>query len=177
MFDAYMGWDTTYAIEMAKALADLNITWLEEPVPPERVGALKQIRMMGGVPVATGEHVYTRWQVKELLINEAIDYIQADPDWTGGITEQLKICALGSAFEVPVIAHGHSLLPPLHIAASQSPATVPYVEYLMRHQARKQFFQVAYYPKNGSLTLPDLPGLGLVLDDDKIESHEPLFEG
>lgn len=177
MFDAFMGWDTTYAIEMAKELANLKITWLEEPVPPERVGAFKQIRAMGGVPVATGEHVYTRWQVKELLVNDAVDYIQADPDWTGGITEQLKICALSSAFEVPVIAHGHSLLPPLHIAASQSPATVPYVEYLMRHQPRKQFFQSTMYaPVNGHLTLPDLPGLGLVLDDAKIEARKPLFE-
>jgi L-rhamnonate dehydratase len=177
MFDAFMGWDVTYAIEMAKTLADLNITWLEEPIPPERVDAFRQIRTMGGVPIATGEHVYTRWQVKELLVNDAVDYIQADPDWTGGITEQLKICALGSAFEVPVIAHGHSLLPPLHIAAAQSPATVPYVEYLMRYQPRKQFFQANIYtPQQGYLTLPDLPGLGLVLDDNKIERREQLFE-
>jgi len=177
MFDAYMGWDTTYAIDMAKALAEFNITWLEEPIPPERVDAFRQIRMMGGVPVATGEHVYTRWQVKELLVNDAVDYIQADPDWTGGITEQLKICALCSAFEVPVIAHGHSLLPPLHIALAQSPATVPYVEYLMRHQPRKQFFQSHFYaPENGYLTLPDLPGLGLVLDEAKISARKPVFE-
>ena len=176
MFDAFMGWDTSYAIEMARALTDLNITWLEEPIPPERVGAFKQIRSMGGVPIATGEHVFTRWQVKELLVNEAVDYIQTDPDWTGGITEQVKICALGSAFEVPVIAHGHALLPPLHIAASQSPATVPYVEYLIRHQPRRQFFHAPVYaPENGSLTLPDLPGLGLVLDESKIEERKPIY--
>jgi len=176
MFDAYMGWETTYAIEMARELADLNIMWLEEPVPPERIGALREIRQGGGIPVATGEHVYTRWQVKELLVNEAVDYIQTDPDWTGGITEQVKICALCSAFEVPVIAHGHSLLPALHIAAAQSPAAVPYVEYLIRHQNRKQFFHnPTYTPMNGHLTLPDLPGLGLVLDDSKIENRKPLF--
>lgn len=176
MFDAYMGWDTSYAIEMAKALAAFNITWLEEPIPPERVGAFKQIRTMGGVPIATGEHVYTRWQVKELLTNDAIDYLQTDPDWTGGITEQLKICALGSTFEVPVIAHGHSLMAALHIAASQSPATVPYVEYLIRHQPRKQFFHSpTYSPEAGHLMLPDLPGLGIVLDPSKIQSRTPIF--
>lgn len=177
MFDAYMGWDTTYALQMARALAEFNITWLEEPLPPERVGAFRQLRMLGGVPLATGEHVYTRWQVKELLVNEAVDYIQVDPDWTGGITEQTKIVALCSAFEVPVIAHGHSLLSALHIALSQSPAAVPYVEYLMRHQPSKQFFHtVQYTPENGSLALPTLPGLGIVLDESKIESRETLFD-
>jgi len=80
------------------------------------------------VPIATGEHVYTRWQVKELLVGEAVDVVQVDPDWTGGISELVKIYALSSAFEVPVIAHGHSLLPALHVAAAQSPQTVPMVE-------------------------------------------------
>jgi L-alanine-DL-glutamate epimerase-like enolase superfamily enzyme len=64
---------------------------MEEPVPPERLGALRQIRQAAGVPIATGEHVYTRWQVKELLAGEAVDVIQADPDWTGGISELVKI--------------------------------------------------------------------------------------
>ena len=84
MFDAFMGWDVPYALEMAAALAPLHPFFLEEPVPPERIGALQQIRQ-AGVAVATGEHVYTRWQVKELLAAGAVDVVQADPDWTGGV--------------------------------------------------------------------------------------------
>ncbi|MGC9520367.1 MAG: enolase C-terminal domain-like protein, partial [Anaerolineae bacterium] len=116
-----------------------------------------------------------RWQVKELLTAEAVDVIQTDPDWTGGITELMKICALASAFETPVIAHGHSLLAALHVAGAQSPNTVPYVEYLIRHQPRKQFFhRPVYAPEKGEVALPDLPGLGLVLDEEKIESRETI---
>jgi L-alanine-DL-glutamate epimerase-like enolase superfamily enzyme len=140
MFDAFMGWDVKYASEMVKALAPLNPTWVEEPIPPERVGGFRKIRQAAGFPIATGEHVYTRWQVKELLVNEAVDWLQTDPDWTGGITELVKICTLASAFEVPVIAHGHSLLSALHVAGSQSPSTVPMVEYLIRFKEPKQFF-------------------------------------
>jgi L-rhamnonate dehydratase len=172
MFDAFMGWDLPYALEMVRALAPLRPAWVEEPVPPERVGALRQIRQAAGVPIATGEHVYTRWQVKELLAAEAVDVLQADPDWTGGISELVKICALGSAFDVPVIAHGHSLLPALHVAAAQSPQTVPMVEYLVRYQEHKQFFHAPIYrPEGGALSLPDLPGLGIVLDQAKVESR------
>jgi L-rhamnonate dehydratase len=175
MFDAFMGWDLPYAIEMVRALAPLRPTWMEEPVPPERVGALRQIRQAASVPIATGEHVYTRWQIKELLIGEAVDVVQADPDWTGGISELVKICALASAFEVPAIAHGHSLLPALHVAAAQSPQTVPMVEYLVRYQEHKQFFHAPIYrPVYGAIALPELPGLGIVLDEAKIDAREAL---
>jgi len=175
MFDAFMGWDVPYAIQMLRALAPLRPAWMEEPVPPERAGALRQLRQAAGVPIATGEHVYTRWQVKELLASEAVDVVQADPDWTGGISELVKICALASAFEVPAIAHGHSLLPALHVAAAQSPQTVPMVEYLVRYQEHKQFFHAPIYrPVNGAVALPELPGLGLVLDEAKIDAREEL---
>jgi len=160
---------------MVQKLAPLGPRWMEEPIPPERVGGFVQLRAASSVPIATGEHVYTRWQVKELLAAGAVDVLQNDPDWTGGISEQMKVCTLGSAYEVPVIAHGHSLLPALHVAGEQSPATVPYVEFLVRYQEVKQFFQTDIYrPERGAVTLPALPGLGMVLDENKIEKREIL---
>ncbi|MCY3720134.1 MAG: hypothetical protein OXG07_11335 [Anaerolineaceae bacterium] len=175
MFDAFNSWTVPYARQMLRALEPLNPTWLEEPIPPERVSEFRKLRQASRVPIATGEHVYTRWQSKELLLNEAVDVLQNDPDWTGGISELLKICALASSFEVSFIAHGHSLLPALHVAASQSPATVPWVEYLVYHQPPKQHFHSPkYLPQNGHLTLPTLPGLGIVLDESKFESREEL---
>ncbi len=175
MFDAFMGWDLSYATLMVRELEPLRPTWMEEPLPPERVSEFRRLRQAAAVPIATGEHVYTRWQTKELLVNEAVDVLQNDPDWTGGITEQIKICALASAFEVPVIAHGHSLLAALHVAGAQSPATVPRVEYLVRAQETKQYFhRVIYRPEQGDVALPTLPGLGIVLDDAKIEKQETV---
>ena len=169
MFDAFMAWDVNYAIEMGKGLAGMNPMWLEEPLPPEQVGGFKRLRGAVQIPIATGEHVHGRWQTKELLVQQAVDYLQNDPDWTGGISEQVKICHLASAFSTPVIAHGHSLLPALHVAAAQSPATVPYVEYLIRHQENKQYFQKEIYrPENGMVKLPAAPGLGMAFDEEKI---------
>jgi L-rhamnonate dehydratase len=174
MFDAFMGWNVTYASAMVRALESVHPYWMEEPIPPERVSELRKLREASRVPIATGEHVYTRWQTKELLVNQAVDVLQNDPDWTGGITELVKIAALASSFEVPLVAHGHSLLPSLHVAASQSPATVPFVEYLVRHQPNKQnFHQSIYAPHNGVVTLPTVPGLGFALDENKIERRTP----
>ena len=173
MFDAYMGWNVTYASAMVRGLEPLHPFWMEEPVPPERVGEFRRIREAARVPLATGEHIYTRWQTKELLVNQAVDVLQNDPDWTGGITELTKVAVLASSFETPLVAHGHSLLPALHVAGSQSPATVPYVEYLVRHQPGKQSFHAqTYAPVNGRVALPTGPGLGFALDDGKIERRE-----
>jgi L-alanine-DL-glutamate epimerase-like enolase superfamily enzyme len=146
---------------------------MEEPIPPERVGGLRAIRQASRVPIATGEHVYTRWQVQELLAGGAVDLIQTDPDWTGGITELVKICALCGANNIPMIAHGHSLLAALHVAGAQPAATVPMVEYLVLHQAEKQYFhRPIYTPEAGAVKLPSLPGLGIVLDEEKVETRE-----
>ena len=174
-FDAFMGWDESFATAMFQAMETIHPWWIEEPLFPERVGSLAKIRAQSNIPLATGEHVYTRWQVKELLAGQAVDVIQTDPDWTGGISEQVKICILASAFGAPVIAHGHSLLPALHIAAAQPPAVVPMVEFLLRHQANKQFFfYPQYIPVNGKIPLPGLPGLGIELDESKIQIKHRL---
>lgn len=175
MFDAFWGWDVTFATQMVRGLEAIRPFWMEEPIPPERVSEFRKLRAASRVPIATGEHVYTRWQTKELLVNQAIDVLQNDPDWTGGISELVKIAVLASSFEVPLVAHGHSLLAALHVAGSQSPATIPYVEYLVRHQPTKQnFHSPIYVPHQGVVELPTLPGLGLVLDDAKIDSRSPI---
>jgi L-rhamnonate dehydratase len=175
MADAFMGWDASYTSNMIRLLEPYHLQWLEEPIPPERLGAFKKLHASLSVPLATGEHVYTRWQVKELLEAGAIDWVQTDPDWCGGVSELVKICSLASAFDVPVVAHGHSLLAALHVAGAQSPSVVPYVEYLIQHQMNKQYFhQIRYQPEQGMVRLPELPGLGIVLDEEKIINHREL---
>lgn len=175
MFDAVMSWTLPYAAEMVRKLEAVSPTWMEEPVPPERVGELAELRRASAVPIATGEHVFTRWQTAELLRNGAVDWLQNDPDWTGGITEQVKICALASSFGVPVVAHGHSLLPALHVAGAQAPTAVPMVEFLVNWQPVRQYFHKPWRaPEKGRVALPDAPGLGFELDDDKIEGRETV---
>jgi L-alanine-DL-glutamate epimerase-like enolase superfamily enzyme len=175
MFDAVMSWTKSYAAEMLRKLEAISPYWMEEPVPPERVAELADLRQASTVPIATGEHVFTRWQTAELLRNGAVDWLQNDPDWTGGITEQMKVCALASSFGVPVVAHGHSLLPALHVAAAQAPTTVPMVEFLVNWQPVRQYFHKPWRaPERGLVSLPDTPGLGFELDEDKIDSRETV---
>lgn len=177
MFDAFMGWDATYAADMLRGLEAVQPQWLEEPVPPERLDVFRQLAAMTRIRLATGEHAHTRWQVKQLL-DAGVRVIQTDPDWAGGITEQRHICSLCSAYDVPVVAHGHAIPVPLHLAASQSPQVVPMIEYLVRIQERNQFFhRMIYRPVAGGLELPTTPGLGIDLDPSKTEDRRELTLG
>jgi len=178
MFDAVMGWDLTYASEMLKSLETIEPFWLEEPVPPERLTAFRRLAASSRVRLATGEHVHTRWQVKELLETGAVSIVQCDPDWAGGISEQRHICSLCSAYDVPVIAHGHTVPAALHVAGSQSAQTVPMIEYLVRVQEWTQHFQhVIYRPDRGLIGLPQDPGLGIDPDLSKIVEQRELTFG
>ncbi len=175
MFDAYMGWDLPYALKMARLLESINPLWLEEPLAPEQTEGFKRLRESTSVPLATGEHIYGIRQTRDILAAGNVSVLQNDPEWTGGITELARVCTLAAAFDVPVIAHGHGLLPALHVAASQGPTTVPYVEYLLGHQEAKQFFHIPMYqPVAGMIHLPSTPGLGFALDPEKIESRREL---
>lgn len=175
MVDSWMGWDATYTIRMLERLGPYQPRWFEEPVPPDRIGDFAAIKRRTSIPLATGEHEYTRWGFLQLLQADAVDVIQADPDWCGGISELGKICALASAYGRPVIPHGHSLHAAAHVIAAWSPVTCPWAEFLLNYQPEKQhFFRTFYHPDGGSLALPDAPGLGLELDPSKIESTREL---
>jgi L-alanine-DL-glutamate epimerase-like enolase superfamily enzyme len=175
MFDAFMGWDLTYATDMLRGLEEVEPHWVEEPVPPERLSVFKRLAATSRVRLATGEHAHTRWQIKELLETGAVGVVQADPDWVGGITEQLHICSLCSAYDIPVVAHGHAMAVPVHIAAARSPQVVPMVEYLVRIQDRNQWFnRTILRPVDGAIDLPTEPGLEIELDEDKIVLRRDL---
>ena len=175
MFDCFMGGDATYIIRLLERIAEYRPRWLEEPVPPDRINDFVTIRRSTRVPIATGEHEYTRWGFLQLLQADAVDVIQADPDWCGGISELVKICTLASAWGRPVVPHGHSILPALNVIAAQPPAVCPMLEYLILSQPSKQHFHTHYLqPEDGSLPLPTAPGLGLELDDAKVDQRVDL---
>ncbi|HEX2038032.1 MAG TPA: enolase C-terminal domain-like protein [Chloroflexota bacterium] len=175
MFDCWMGWDTTYAIRLLDRIAEYRPRWLEEPVPADRIHDLAAIRRSSRVPIASGEHEYTRWGALQLLQAEAVDVLQVDPDWCGGISELVKICTLASAFGKPVIPHGHSVPAAVHVIAATPPGTCPMAEFLVRSQPAAQHFHTQpMQPVGGAIPLPEAPGLGLEIDQARVEEREDL---
>lgn len=176
MFDAFNGWNLDYAIAWAKQVEQYRPRWIEEAFVSEKIDSFVALRKATSVPVATGEHFYGRWEVNEFLRAGAITVVQTDPEWCGGVSELVKICAVASIYDAQVIPHGHALHAPLHVVAAQSPMTCPLVEFLLTKMTNNYY----YFEKNqpapvsGRIALPDRPGFGIEFDPARVEKQTPV---
>jgi L-alanine-DL-glutamate epimerase-like enolase superfamily enzyme len=176
-FDAYQGWDLNYAIQWCRKVEQYRPWFIEEAFPMADVESFIRLRQSTGVPVATGEHFYNRWEVQQFLKADALHYVQADPEWCGGISEVAKICQLASVHGVRVMPHCHNVHAALAIVASQSPSVCPAGEFLINHVAEKQWFiKDPLVAVNGLVALPEKPGFGIEFDAAKIAKQETLTE-
>jgi L-alanine-DL-glutamate epimerase-like enolase superfamily enzyme len=178
MFDAFQGWHLDYAISWARQVERYRPRWIEEAFHMEKLESFVRLRQATSVPVATGEHMYGRWEAQRFLEAGAITVVQADPEWCGGVSELAKICTIASAYDAQVVPHGHSLHSALHVVASQPPMTCPLVEYLItKMQSYHHFEKDELRPVNGRIALPKRPGFGIELDPAKVEKHTQVHFG
>ena len=170
MLDCWMSWDVPYTVQMARRLEEYAPRWIEEPVLPDKIEQYAQIRRQVNVPISGGEHEYTRWGLKQLMDAGACDVYQPDIYWCGGISEAQKILALASAYDVPVIPHGHSTPASIHVIAAWPEPTTPLLEYLIKWNEVHQFFlKNPVKPVNGMVSVPRGAGIGMELDEAKIK--------
>ena len=175
MFDAWSSWDVPYTLKMAERMREYRPWWIEEPVMADMIPQYAELRReVKGIAISGGEHEYTRWGIKALLDARAVDVMQADPTWAGGITEMLKIAALTSANGIPLIPH-HGAMASTQLIASQTITTCPIQEWLIQSGKMGQvFLTYQIEPKNGYIELPTAPGMSMELNDDMIESRQEL---
>ncbi len=172
MFDAFMSWDLNYALSWAQQVEEYRPRWIEEAFPPDKIQSFVELRRATSVPIASGEHIYNRWEAHRYLEAGALNVLQTDPEWCGGTSELVKICALASLYDVQVVPHGHSLHAALHVVASQPPMTCPLVEYLILKMSSYYFFeQEPPRVDRARIALPERPGFGIALDAAKVEKQ------
>jgi L-alanine-DL-glutamate epimerase-like enolase superfamily enzyme len=169
MFDGVMTWEQNYALRLCRRLDDLEPLWVEEAVASNQLEGFRRIKAETNIPLAAGEHLYTRWDVKPYLEAGVLDFLQCDPEWTGGVSEMVRICNMASAWGVKVVPHGHHVTAALHVVASQPVWTCPMMEYLVHFAAVRQFFhREPLKVADGTIQLPTSPGMGIEIDESKI---------
>ena len=112
MLDCYMALSAPYAIRLAKALEPLGLKWIEEFLPPDDYEGYVEVRKaLAGCRVltTTGEHEYTRYGFRKLIADRAVDVLQPDITWLGGLTEARRVVAMAAAYDIPVVPHGSSI--------------------------------------------------------------------
>jgi L-alanine-DL-glutamate epimerase-like enolase superfamily enzyme len=174
MVDANGAYDAATAIRVARALEDIEVTWLEEPVPPDDIDGYRRIHQMTSTPLAAGESVFAVFGFRQLLAEGLIDYVQPDLGRCGGITAAMQIYALCYAANKAFVPHtgfsgGVSQLAALHVAAAAPQLAT--LEYMFIDNPAREIFVEGYpRPTDGVLTVPRGPGLGLQLDHERIEA-------
>jgi len=192
MIDAHSWWrmgDKSYTFDqvasLAKEIAKYGPVWLEEPMPPDDHDAYRKLKAMNILPLATGEHEQEEAGFLDLIKTKAANYIQMDVCCQGGFAMGRRVCdALGQAglkFAFHSWGTVLEVLAAAHFGVCFPESVVEWLEY----PCHGNFGRKGMYPfpladeilakpleiKNGILTVPKGPGLGVDVDERVIEKY------
>lgn len=174
MLDMSAELTTDAIIRIARKLEDQDIMFLEEPVDPFDVDALKKVSEQVHMPIAVGERLYTRYGFRRILELQAADILQPDIGTTGGIMETKKIAAMAEMYNMRIQPH-NCASPVSTAAALQLDACITnfFIQELYPYRIPEHFQIVDHAPeldvKNGFLPISDRPGLGIELVEERVK--------
>jgi len=173
--DANNAWTPSLALAFMRAVEQDNIYWLEEPVATDDLAGSALLAQQLTTPVSGYETETGLPGFRELISHHAVDIVQPDVIWSGGITECRKIAALAQAHNLPVIPHvfssAVSTIANMHFIAS-----IPNGSWLEWDQnpnaLRSDLFEEPLLPDSqGNVRLPERPGLGVKLNQETIARY------
>jgi L-alanine-DL-glutamate epimerase-like enolase superfamily enzyme len=168
--DCHWNYGVQAAIGLARALEKYKLLWLEDPTPPENIGALGVVQRNTSLPVATGENCYFRLDFERLMVDAGLRVLAPDVQKIG-LWEGRKIADLADMHYVNLA--WHNISSPLGtMAGVHLCAAIPNLLALEWHAASVPFFDALVKGREGPLiqdgkiAVPDAPGLGIELDED-----------
>lgn len=170
MVEFHSMWQLLPAMQIARALGPFDTYWHEDPIRMDSLGDLKRYSQASSVPLCASETLATRWRFRDLLETGAAGIVMLDLSWCGGISEARKIGAMAEAWHLPVAPH--DCTGPVVLAASTH-VSLNAPNALVQESVRA-FYRTWYRDlvtavpdvRNGMITVPPGPGLGLDLHPD-----------
>lgn len=167
MVEFHSLWRLTAAQRIARALAEFDTYWHEDPIRMDSLDLLRQYAAHSKAPVCGSEILAGRWSFKDYLETGVAGIVMFDLGWCGGLTEARRIAALADAWQLPVAPHD-CVGPVIFQASCHYSIWAP--NALVQESVRA--FYTGWYnelvthvprPKNGFLEKPPGPGLGVEL--------------
>ncbi len=164
------------AIRVAQEIEPYLPFWLEEPIRPENVDAMKKLADHVNIPLASGECNYTKFEFRDLINLQAVDIVQPDICVCGGIWEMKKIAAMAEAQYMMVAPHNP--MSPLAAAVNvHFAASTPNFLILEYRAPVSGFYKDALKEplmvKDGYLDIPTKPGWGVELNEEAFRHYPP----
>ena len=167
MVDANNAFHAADAVRLANAIREYDIMLFEEPVFADDIPGLRRFKQGTDIPLGTGEHEYTRYGARDLILGEAVDYLQMDVTRCGGVTEMSKVIALTQAWNLAFAPHA---MEHVHMHLVSAAPNGAFLERLFLFEdITSMVFKDAPVPNKGVMTIPDKPGLGLELNADVVK--------
>lgn len=172
--DAFWPHGYKWALQTSQMLANYNVVWFEEALPPDDLEGFVELRRHSPVPIAGGEVLTRRQSFRPFLEQRAFDIVQPDCTKCGGLTEAWRIAWMAYENNVQWVPHGWNtalgLASDLHLAAAMP--TSRYVEFLTPSPYIDEIITEPFRPdEEGYLQVPDRPGLGIELDPEAMERY------
>lgn len=167
--DMHGRYDATTGKRVAVELEPFKLLFLEEPVPPENVDAMRDIRQSTKTPICCGENLFLRHGFREVLEKRAADIIMPDLQKCGGLLEGRKIADMAHTYYVPVAPH--CVVSPIgymascHVCAAIPNFLVLEWHWITRLQAWKDFVKEGDIIEKGWVNITDRPGIGVEMND------------
>ncbi|MBZ9995122.1 mandelate racemase/muconate lactonizing enzyme family protein [Mesorhizobium sp. BH1-1-4] len=164
MTDANQGFSVDEAIRRAARLRELDLAWIEEPLPADDIDGHIRLSNSTPTPIAIGESLYSMRHFREYMQKGACSIVQVDVGRIGGITPWLKIAHAAEAFDIPVCPH---FLMELHVSLTCAVQNGRYVEYIPQlDQLTGKRMRI----EDGHALAPDEPGIGIDWDWDAVKA-------
>ncbi len=168
MTDVNCSWSLGTAKLWGAKLADLDVSWLEEPLHPFDVKGHAELARAITVPIAVGETIYTRQAFRDFIEQGAVQIVQADATKLTGIDEWLEVAALANAYGLPVIPHTN-VQQKLHVQLAAATPAVEMVENC--YESLAGIWEEPIVVSDGYYQLPQQPGVGFKIRDDVVARH------
>lgn len=170
--DANMAWTPTQAIEFCRAVAPLNIRWMEEPVRwYDQLGGLRAVRDGSPIPVVAGQGEISRYGCRDLILHGGVQILNVDVTIAGGVTEWRRIAGLASHFDVQMAHHEESQVALHLLAAIPHGLYVEIFPNLKRDPLWHEIQSTRPLIRSGYMHLNNQPGLGLDLNPEIIARY------
>jgi gluconate/galactonate dehydratase len=183
--DCHWRYNASDVVRLARELEPFRLLWLEDPVPPDNMAALKEVHSRVNVPIATGENLYLFTGFQEIIAQHALSIVTPDLQKVGGLAVAQSIAQFADVHGMPVAMHNISS-PLGTIAAAHFCAAIPNFLALEFHASEVPFWNdlIQGDPKpiirNGFIEIPEKPGLGVSLNEEVARRYarkgEPFFE-
>jgi D-arabinonate dehydratase len=172
MIDANNVWNAGTAARFIQEVEQYDLIWFEEPTIADDYEGLAYVRSKCNVPVATGEHEFTRYGARDLVSTHAMDIFQPDICRCGGFTELLKMNAVAQAWNLQLAPHCVDLVHAHFLSAASNGMMLE--RLVVEDFLLSKIFPNSKPPKDGFLEISDLPGLGLEPDWELLKSTSVL---